>query len=202
MTAASCASSWATTSTKPTSSPVRSISSRARARPMRARRPMPNNLAIRLRQNVPFVTALALFCVIYSLYHLAHPKGFSSAVLVQNGNEVFTLAMVAMAQTVPVLMGGLDLSVGALMTMVGCFASYLLSGSPDGLALAVDVGSLHLSFGSLPGGIAGLILGMVICVAIGTLGGFLNGCVVVYGRIQPIIATLATGAIYIGVALF
>jgi ribose transport system permease protein len=70
------------------------------------------------------------------------------------------------------------------------------------LALAFDVGSLHLSFGSLPGGIAGLILGMVICVAIGTLGGFLNGCVVVYGRIQPIIATLATGAIYIGVALF
>src|ERR1700733_6502914 len=156
MTAASCASSWATTSTKPTSSPVRSISSRA---PARARRPMPNNLAIRLRQNIPFVTALALFCVIYSLYHLAHPKGFSSAVLVQNGNEVFTLAMVAMAQTVPVLMGGLDLSVGALMTMVDCFASYLLSGTPDGLALAVDVGSLHLSFGSLPGGIAGLLLG-------------------------------------------
>ena len=32
--------------------------------------------------------------------------------------------------------------------------------------------------------------------------GFVNGCVVVYGRIQPIIATLATGAIYIGIALF
>ena len=38
--------------------------------------------------------------------------------------------------------------------------------------------------------------------AIGTLAGFINGCVVVYGRIQPIIATLATGAIYIGIALF
>ena len=30
----------------------------------------------------------------------------------------------------------------------------------------------------------------------------LNGAIVVYGRIQPIIATLATGAIYIGIALF
>lgn len=65
---------------------------------------MPSNLVIRLRQNFAFLTALALFCVIYFLYHLAHPKGFSSAVLVQNGDEVFTLAMVAMAQTVPVLM--------------------------------------------------------------------------------------------------
>ena len=30
----------------------------------------------------------------------------------------------------------------------------------------------------------------------------MNGCVVVYGRLQPIIATLATGAIFIGIALF
>src|SRR6266704_1045119 len=133
--------------------------------------PMLDNLAIRLRQNVGLATAILLFCVFYLLYNLAHPKGFSSAVLVQNGDEIFALAMLAMAQTVPVLMSGLDLSVGAVMTMVGCFASYLL-------------------------------LGMVACVAIGTLAGFINGCVVVYGRIQPIIATLATGAVYIGIALF
>jgi ribose transport system permease protein len=163
---------------------------------------MADNLAIRLRQNFAFVAALALFGVIYALYQLAHPKGFSSAVLVQNGNEVFTLAMVAMAQTVPVLMAGLDLSVGALMTMVDCFASYLLSGAADGTPLAFDLAGLHLTLGTLPGGIAGIGLGMVICLIIGTLAGLLNGAIVVYGRIQPIIATLATGAIYIGVALF
>ena len=43
---------------------------------------------------------------------------------------------------------------------------------------------------------------VLICLAIGALGGLFNGVVVVYGRIQPIIATLATGAIFIGVALF
>jgi ribose transport system permease protein len=163
---------------------------------------MADNLAIRLRQNFAFLTALALFGVIYTLYQVAHPKGFSSAVLVQNGNEVFTLAMVAMAQTVPVLMAGLDLSVGALMTMVDCFASYLLSGAAEGTPLALDVAGLHVTLGTLPGGIAGIGLGMVICLVIGTLAGLLNGAIVVYGRIQPIIATLATGAIYIGVALF
>jgi ribose transport system permease protein len=163
---------------------------------------MADHLAIRLRQNFAFLTALALFAVIYALYQFAHPRGFSSAVLVQNGNEVFTLAMVAMAQTVPVLMAGLDLSVGALMTMVDCFASYLLSGAADGTPLAFDLAGLHLSLGTLPGGAVGIGLGMVICLLIGALAGLLNGAIVVYGRIQPIIATLATGAIYIGIALF
>jgi ribose transport system permease protein len=154
---------------------------------------MLDDMVIRVRQNVGLVTAVLLFCALYLLYNLAHPKGFSSAVLVQNSDEIFALAMLAMAQTVPVLMSGLDLSVGAMMTMVACFASYLLTGKP----LHLELFGLDLGLGTLP-----LVLGMVTCVAIGTFAGFINGCVVVYGRIQPIIATLATGAIYIGVALF
>jgi ribose transport system permease protein len=163
---------------------------------------MSSDLVIRLRQNFPFLTALVLFCAIFVLYQVEHPRGFSSAVLVQNGDEVFALAMVAMAQTVPVLAAGLDLSVGALMTMVGCCASYLLSGAPEGTPLAVEIAGLHLNLGTLPGGITGIVLGMIICLAVGTLAGLFNGVIVVYGRIQPIIATLATGAIYIGIALF
>ncbi len=159
-----------------------------------------SDLSIRLRQNVAFLTAVGLFAVVYLFYNFSHPKGFSSAVFVQNSDEVFTLALVAMAQTVPVLAAGLDLSVGALMTMVGCFASYLLDGKATPLAL--DIAGYSLPLGSMPTGVGGLILGMLICLAIGALAGLLNGVVVVYGRIQPIIATLATGAIYIGIALF
>lgn len=134
---------------------------------------------LRLRQNSYFVSVIVLFALVYFLYHLAHPKGFSSAVLVQNSNEIFSLAMLAMAQTIPVLMGGLDLSVGAVMTLVNCLASHLLVGSPVQVALGIGL-----------------------CLVAGAAAGFANGCVVVYGRIQPIIATLATGAIYIGMALF
>jgi len=161
-----------------------------------------SDLTIRARQNFAFLTAAALFCVIYLLYQVVHPKGFSSAVFVQNSDEVFTLALVSMAQTVPVLAAGLDLSVGALMTMVGCCASYLLSGAPEGTPLALDLAGWRLELGTLPGGAPGIALGIVLCLAIGALGGLVNGVVVVYGRIQPIIATLATGAIFIGVALF
>ncbi|MDW3223977.1 MAG: ABC transporter permease [Paracoccaceae bacterium] len=138
-----------------------------------------NDLRIRLSQNAALLTAIVVFILFYVFYNMNHPRGFSAAVLIQNSNEVFTLAMVAMAQTVPVLMGGLDLSVGAIMTLVNTIASHLLNGSP-----------MQMMFG------------MVLSLAAGAACGFVNGCIVVYGRIQPIIATLATGAIFLGLALF
>ena len=130
-------------------------------------------------RNLGLALAILLFLVFYGVYNILHPKGFSAAVLIQNSNESLALIMVAMAQTVPVLAGGLDLSVGAVMTLVNCVASHLLVGSP-----------------------AALLGGTVVCLAVGTLAGFVNGCVVVYGRLQPIIATLATGAVYVGIALY
>ena len=136
------------------------------------------DFALRIRQNGGLVFAIVLFAIVYFIYHLAHPKGFSTQVLVQNADEAFTLAMVAMAQTVPVLLGGLDLSVGALMTLVNCLASHLVQGSATQIAL-----------------------GIVACLATGAFGGFCNGVLVVYGRVPPIIATLATAAIFIGIAL-
>lgn len=131
-----------------------------------------------LSQNRGFAGALLLFLTLFILYNLLHQRGFSSAVLVQNANESVAIAFVAMAQTVPVLMRGLDLSVGAVMTLAACIASVLVNGS---------------------GGEIGL--GIAATLAAGTAFGLLNGLVVVYGRIQPIIATLATGAVAIGLAL-
>ena len=106
------------------------------------------------------------------------PRGFSAAVLVQNANESVAIAFVAMAQTVPVLLGGLDLSVGAVMTLANCIASELVTARP-----------------------AQIVLGMVATLLAGAAFGLINGLIVVYGRIQPIITTLATGAIAIGLAL-
>lgn len=131
-----------------------------------------------LQQNLGFASALLLLAAIYLLYNMLHPRGFSSAVAVQNANETAAIAFVAMAQTIPVLMGGLDLSVGAVMTLTSCIASVLVNGSP-----------------------AEIVFGMIITLLSGTAFGLANGLIIVYGRIQPIIATLATGAIAIGLAL-
>lgn len=136
------------------------------------------SVGLKLRQNTGILGALALFIVLYLFYQAHHPRGFSGQILIQNANEAFALALVSMAQTVPVLMAGLDLSVGAVMTLSGCIASHLVNGGPAEIAL-----------------------GLATCVVAGAVCGFANGCIVVYGRIQPIIATLATSAIYMGFAL-
>lgn len=148
------------------------------AGPASPRRSRGGDLALRLRQHGGILGATALFLALYLFYHASHPRGFTSQVLIQNANEAFALALVAMAQTVPVLAAGLDLSVGAVMTLVGCLASHLVNGSPGQIAA-----------------------GIAACIATGAACGLLNGIVVVYGRIQPIIATLATSAIFMGFAL-
>src|ERR1700745_763293 len=113
MTGALCASSKAMSSPRPTSSRAPSTSTPRRRRPVpQPEPPLLDAPATRAPQNIRLVTAILLFCTFYLLYNLAHPRGFSAAVLVQNGDEIFALAMLAMAQTVPVLTSGLDLSVG------------------------------------------------------------------------------------------
>ncbi|WP_437713035.1 ABC transporter permease [Sorangium sp. So ce448] len=134
---------------------------------------------LRLRQNQGLLVAVGLCILFYGLYSLSHPKGFSAPLIGQNANESFVLVAAAMAQTIPVLTGGLDLSVGAVITLVNCVASHVLAGS----ALT-------------------MFLGILLCMAVGMAAGLLNGCLVVYGRLQPIIATLASGTIFLGVALF
>lgn len=137
------------------------------------------NLTIRLSQSLGLWLAIGLFLLLYGLYSTLHPKGFSVDLFVQNSNESLALVFVAMAQTVPVITGGLDLAAGATMTLVDCIGSHVMDGSAGSIAL-----------------------GMLLCLLAGTACGFANGCVVVYGRIQPIIATLATGAVYMGLSLF
>ena len=137
-----------------------------------------SGLRLAIAQNRGFAGACALLAVLWLVYNLLHPSGFSAAVLVQNANESVAIAFVAMAQTVPVLLGGLDLSVGAVMTLANCIASELVNGS-----------ALQIAFG------------MIATLAAGAAFGAMNGLIVVYGRIQPIITTLATGAIAIGLAL-
>jgi ribose transport system permease protein len=140
--------------------------------------PRASALATSFKQNRGFYGALALLAVLYITYNFIHPKGFSTNLLIANTNESVALAFVAMAQAVTVIMGGLDLSVGAVMTLTSCIASELVRGDPWQI-----------------------VVGCLATVAAGTAFGLVNGVIIVYGRLQPIIATLATGAVAIGLAL-
>jgi ribose transport system permease protein len=122
--------------------------------------------------------AAAMFVVIFALYIAKYQTGWSVPVITTAANKGVLLAVVAMAQTLPVLTAGIDLSVGMVFVLANCLASHLVVGTPAQAAL-----------------------GIVAVLAAGTLCGLINGLIIVYGRLQPIITTMATGTIYFGLAL-
>jgi ribose transport system permease protein len=124
------------------------------------------------------VTAIAIFAFMFLIYGLNHPAGFSANVVQTAANKGVLLAFVAMAQALVVITAGIDLSVGMIFTLTNCLASAIVIGSPVEAAA-----------------------GVVATLAVGLACGAANGLIVIYGRLQPIVATIATGAIYFGLAL-
>lgn len=137
------------------------------------------DLALWVRQSSGLLLGIGLFALMFAIYITNHPVGLTVPVATTAANKGVLLALVAMAQTVVVLTGGLDLSVGMVFILANCVASILVVGTPVETALGVAA-----VFGT------------------GIAAGFVNGAIVVWGRLQPIITTLATGAIYFGLALF
>lgn len=131
-----------------------------------------------LREHRGAWAAAAMFVLIFATYIAAHPAGWTVPVVTTAVNKGVLLAVVAMAQTLPVLTAGIDLSVGMVFVLANCIASHLVVGTP-----------LQAAFG------------IVVVLAVGALCGWINGAIIVYGRLQPIITTLATGTVYYGIAL-
>ncbi len=96
-----------------------------------------NDLRLRLSQNTGLLLAFGLFLILYIFYSSLHPRGFTVDLFVQNSNEALTLILLGIAQTLPVLLGGIDLSVGPLMTLVNAIASEVVSGSPGEIAFGM-----------------------------------------------------------------
>lgn len=122
--------------------------------------------------------AAGIFLVMFTIYIANHPAGLTPNVAQTAANKAVLLAFVAMAQTLVVITAGIDLSVGMIFVLTNCLASHLVVGTP-----------LEVAFG------------VVVVLAVGLACGALNGAIVIYGRLQPIVATIATGAIYFGIAL-
>ena len=122
--------------------------------------------------------ALGIFIVMFIIYTSNHPAGLTANVVQTASNKGVLLAFVAMAQTLVVLTAGIDLSVGMIFILTNCLASWLVVGT--GIETA---------------------LGVTAVLASGALCGAINGAIVIFGRLQPIVTTIATGAVYFGLAL-
>ena len=88
------------------------------------------------------------------------------------------LAIAAIGQTLVIQQGGLDLSVPGIFSM--------------GAVLVVTI----------PGGNEGLLIpALLVVAAVGLVGGFLNGIAVTRFGITPLVATLGSNAVFIGVVI-
>ena len=121
-----------------------------------------------------FVILLALVL----LFSLVSSRFLRVSNLLNILDQSALLAVVAIGVTVTIIAGGIDLSVGSVVALVG----------------SVSAGVIVRSGVPVP---VGLLVGMAVGGAIGAF----NGVMVVYGRLQPFVATLAMMAIGRGLTL-
>ena len=131
-----------------------------------------------LAENRGTLLAVGIFVVMFVIYASNHPAGFTANVVQTASNKGVLLAFVAMAQALVVITSGIDLSVGMIFILTNCLASWIVVGSPVQVAI-----------------------GVIAVLAVGALCGAINGLIVIYGRLQPIVTTIASGAVYFGIAL-
>lgn len=128
-------------------------------------------------QAAPLLCAVGLV-VLLAIYAWRQPLILSPFGITSLANASMALALAALGQTVVLLTGGLDLSVGATISLVDCVAATFMG---HGVLSIVGVS------------IAALLIGVA--------AGAVNGIVVAYGRVEPLIATFCTLFIYTGLAL-
>ena len=131
-----------------------------------------------LRRHGGLVTAIVVFAVVFGGLNLVLAKPFSYYDFTATLNNATTLAIGAMGETLAVILGGLDLSAGAVISLSNCLIVRGITATPGW-------------------GLAWTLAG----VAAGCVTGAINGAFIGYLRLQPIVVTLATMFITQGVTL-
>lgn len=125
-------------------------------------------------QNLSLLAALIVLILIFGT--LRPEAFFSTRNLAAILNAIAILGIVAMAQTIVIISGGIDVSVGSIVGL----------GSIVAATAMVHVDSA--------------LVGILAAVAAGNVAGLVNGLLITKGRVNPIITTLATLAIFQGLS--
>ncbi len=124
-------------------------------------------------QNLSLIVAIAVLVVVIGSQNSAF---FLTSNLKTIGMAVTISGLLALVQTVVIILGGIDLSVGSVAGLSSVASAMLFTVS----------GSAAVSIGG--------------ALVIGAVCGLVNACIVVFGRVTPMIATLAGLIAYKGVA--
>ena len=120
---------------------------------------------------------LGLILLLAAIYipEFRHPANFINVL-----RQSVALGIVSVGQTLAILVGGIDLSVGATISLMNVYSSGFMA-----------------KYTTLP-----LVLGMVVALlALGLFFGFVNANIITRLRVAPFIATMGVGAVIQGMVL-
>lgn len=131
-----------------------------------------------IRRNQGLLVAAGAFVAVVILLMFKLSNGFGYYDLSSTINSATPLALAAIGETIIVISGGLDLSAGAVISLVNCLMAANMASTPESMVLWTGIALLT-----------------------GTLIGAFNGFLIVVLRLQSVIVTLATMFIVEGLTL-
>lgn len=129
----------------------------------------------------PYLFALVLLIIAVGVNYYLQSNLFESRVLNSNLRTFLPLIILAAGQTIVIIVGGIDLSVGAMVSLAA--AVLVTNMTPEASPTQI-------------------VLVILLACGVGMTAGALNGVAVAFLRLQPIVTTYATSFIFAGVALW
>ncbi|PLU59144.1 ABC transporter permease [Sinorhizobium medicae] len=136
----------------------------------------------RVLERYPFLPALVIVVALLFLNGFFSPNSLSFRALTGLLSTYMALILLSIAQTYVVYAGDIDLSAGAILSLVN-------------VAIVV----LMERWG---GGVGAVLLALAMGLLLGLVCGLVNGLVVAALRLQAIVATFATSIFFTGLALY
>lgn len=136
----------------------------------------------RFIERYPFLPALIIMLALLTLNGIWQPRSVSFAGITGLVKTYMALMLLAVAQTYVVYAGDIDLSAGAIVSLVNVVIVTAMAAMGDGGA--------------------SVLAAMALGIAVGLACGLINGIVVAAFRLQAIVATFATSIFFTGFALY
>jgi ribose transport system permease protein len=143
-----------------------------------ARSPRFDDFRTRLIDRAPFLVACLMLCVLIAIYSSFRDDVFTFEELNIDAAAAMTLLLAATGQTIVLLRGGIDLSIGGVISYATVLAATRFGDTPVTATLWV-----------------------IVILLIGLGVGVINGLIISILRLQPFLVTLATWSILAGASL-
>jgi ribose transport system permease protein len=133
---------------------------------------------VRRSINIYDLIPLLMFVALLALIFIIKPRLLNPNFIEVKSNAGLTMILATVGQSLVLLSGGIDLSVGGVISLTNSLAATQMQDT-----------------------VQSVLFWVAIILAIGLLAGFVNGVVVAVLRVAPFIATLASWSILNGLAL-